>query len=123
VLPASERLGIGFVPFFPLASGLLTGKYRRGEDAPSGTRLAGRDEIATAEQFDLLEDLQRFADEHGVAMINVAIGALLAQDVVSSVIAGATKPEQVRANAGAGRWEPGEDGLAALRDVLSAHAV
>jgi aryl-alcohol dehydrogenase-like predicted oxidoreductase len=123
VLPASERLGIGFVPFFPLASGLLTGKYRRGEDAPSGTRLAGRDEIATAEQFDLLEDLQRFADEHGVPMINVAIGALLAQDVVSSVIAGATKPEQVRANAGAGRWEPGEDGLAALRDVLSAHAV
>ena len=122
VLPASERLGIGFVPFFPLASGLLTGKYRRGEGAPSGTRLADRDEIATAEQFDLLEDLQRFADERGVPMIDVAIGALLARDVVSSVIAGATKPEQVRANAGAGRWEPGDDGLAALRDVLSAHA-
>ena len=123
VLPACERLGIGFVPFFPLASGLLTGKYRRGEPAPDGTRLAGRDEIATAEQFDLLEALQRFADERGVPMIDVAIGTLLAQGVVSSVIAGATRPDQVRANAAAGRWTPSEEDLAALRDVLSAHAV
>jgi aryl-alcohol dehydrogenase-like predicted oxidoreductase len=123
VLPTCAELGIGFVPFFPLASGLLTGKYRRGQPAPSGTRLSGRDQIATPGQFDLLEALQAFADERGVPMIDVAIGALLAQDSVSSVIAGATKPEQVRANAAAGRWTPSEDDLAALRDVLSSHAV
>ena len=123
VLPACEELGIGFVPFFPLASGLLTGKYRRGEQAPSGTRLAERDQVATSEQFDLVEALQAFADERGVPMIDVAIGALLAHDAVSSVIAGATKPEQVRANASAGRWEPTEEDLAALGDVLSAHAI
>ena len=123
VLPASERLGIGFVPFFPLASGLLTGKYRRGEPGPSGARLSSRDEIASPEQFDLVEALQRWADERGVPLIDIAIGALLARDVVSSVIAGATKPEQVRANAAAGRWTPSGEDLAALRDVLSAHAV
>ena len=123
VLPACQELGIAFVPFYPLASGLLTGKYRRGEAAPSGTRLSGRDEIATPEQFDLLEAVQEYADERGAPMIDVAIGALLAQDAVSSVIAGATKAEQVRANAAAGRWTPTEDDLAALSDVLSAHAV
>jgi aryl-alcohol dehydrogenase-like predicted oxidoreductase len=123
VLPVCQELGIGFVPFFPLASGLLTGKYRRGESAPSGTRLAEREQVATPEQFDLVEALQRFADERGVPMIDVAIGALLVHDAVSSVIAGATKPEQVRANAAAGRWAPTEEDVAALRDVLSAHAV
>jgi aryl-alcohol dehydrogenase-like predicted oxidoreductase len=123
VLPVCQELGIGFVPFFPLASGLLTGKYRRGESAPSGTRLAERQQVATPEQFDLVEALQRFADERGVPMIDVAIGALLVHDAVSSVIAGATKPEQVRANAAAGRWAPTEEDVAALRDVLSAHAV
>jgi aryl-alcohol dehydrogenase-like predicted oxidoreductase len=123
VLPACAELGLGFVPFFPLASGLLTGKYRRGEEAPQGTRLAERDQVASTAQFDLVEAIQGFADERGVPMINVAIGALLAQEVVSSVIAGATKPEQVRANAAAGRWTPTEDDLAALGDVLSAHAI
>ena len=124
VLPACERLGIGFVPYFPLASGLLTGKYRRGEAGPENARLSSRDEIATPQQFDLVEALQRFADERGVPLINVAIGALLARgEVVSSVIAGATKPEQVRANAAAGRWSTSEEDLAALQDVLAAHAV
>jgi aryl-alcohol dehydrogenase-like predicted oxidoreductase len=123
VLPAAERLGIGFVPFFPLASGLLTGKYRRGEPGPSGARLSSRDEIASPEQFDLIEALERWADERGVPLIDIAIGALLSRDVVSSVIAGATKPDQVRANAAAGRWTPSDEDLAALRDVLSAHAV
>jgi aryl-alcohol dehydrogenase-like predicted oxidoreductase len=123
VLPACERLGIGFVPFFPLASGLLTGKYRRGEPGPSGARLSSKDEIATPDQFDLIEALQRWADERGVPMTDVAIGALLAREVVSSVIAGATKPDQVRANAAAGRWTPSDEDLAALGDVLSAHAV
>lgn len=106
VLPTCERLGVGFVPFFPLASGLLTGKYRRGEAAPSGTRLAARDEVGSSEQFDVVEAVERFASDRGVSMIEVAIGALLARPVVSTVIAGATKPEQVRTNAAAGRWQP-----------------
>jgi aryl-alcohol dehydrogenase-like predicted oxidoreductase len=119
VLPLCERLGLGFVPFFPLASGLLTGKYRRGEPAPEGTRLAARSEVATDAQFDLLESLSRFAEERGLSMVDVAIGALLAQPVVSSVIAGATKPDQVRTNAAAARWQPSEDDLAELSRILA----
>ena len=119
VLPVSEQLRIGFVPFFPLASGLLTGKYRRGERGPEGARLSNRDEIATDDQFQLIEALQTYADERGVSLTDVAIGALLTHQVVSSVIAGATKPEQVRANAAASRWDPSTEDLAALRRVLS----
>jgi aryl-alcohol dehydrogenase-like predicted oxidoreductase len=111
ILPACARLGIGQLPFFPLANGLLTGKYVRGEEATEG-RLAGR-EISDA-QFDRLEALQRFADERGVSLLEVAIGGLLAMPAVTSVIAGATKPEQVRANVAAGAWEPSGDDLAAL---------
>jgi aryl-alcohol dehydrogenase-like predicted oxidoreductase len=118
VLPTCERLGLGFVPFFPLASGLLTGKYRRDEPAPAGTRLADRAQIATNEQFDVVDALARFAAEHGVTMIDVAIGALLARRPVSTVIAGATKPEQVATNAAAGRWSPSEADLAELRRIL-----
>jgi aryl-alcohol dehydrogenase-like predicted oxidoreductase len=123
VLPACERLQVGFVPFFPLASGLLTGKYRAGQPAPAGTRLAGRDQVATDAQFALVTALQSYADARDVALLEVAIGALLAQPAVSSVIAGATKPEQVRANAAAARWTPGEDDLAALAAVLEANPV
>jgi aryl-alcohol dehydrogenase-like predicted oxidoreductase len=118
VLPLCERLGLGFVPFFPLASGLLTGKYRRGEPAPAGTRLAGRSEVATDAQFAVLESLAAFAEERDLTMVEVAIGALLAQPAVSSVIAGATKPEQVATNAAAGRWSPSEADLAELRRIL-----
>ncbi len=117
-LPACEQLGLGFVPYFPLASGLLTGKYRRGEDAPSGTRLAAREQVATPEQFDQLEALTAFAQERGVPLLSVAIGGLLARDVVSSVIAGATKPEQVRANAAAATWTPTTDDLSELGRIL-----
>jgi aryl-alcohol dehydrogenase-like predicted oxidoreductase len=118
VLPACERLGIGFVPFFPLASGLLTGKYRRGEAGPSGARLSDRDEIASDEQFDLLDALQGYADARDVSLVDVAIGALIARPVVSSVIAGATRPEQVRANAAAARWQPTDADLAELKELL-----
>jgi aryl-alcohol dehydrogenase-like predicted oxidoreductase len=120
VLPTCERLGLGFVPYFPLASGLLTGKYRRGEPGPAGARLSGRERAATDAQFELLEALGRFADERGVKMTEVAIGALLARPVVSSVIAGATSPEQVRANAAAGRWSPSPEDLRALEELLGA---
>ncbi len=118
LLPTCERLGIGVLPYFPLASGLLTGKYRRGEPRPEGTRLSGRDGVFTDETFDRLEAVERYAAERGVTMLEVAIGGLLAQPAVASVIAGATKPEQVRANVAAGEWEPTPadvEALAALR--------
>jgi aryl-alcohol dehydrogenase-like predicted oxidoreductase len=119
VLPTCERLGIGFVPFFPLGSGLLTGKYRRGEPAPQGTRLAAREQVGSDEQFDVVEAVGRFAADRGVSMIDVAIGALLARPAVSTVIAGATKPEQARTNAAAARWTPSESDLAELEEVLN----
>jgi aryl-alcohol dehydrogenase-like predicted oxidoreductase len=118
VLPTCERLGLAFVPYFPLASGLLTGKYQRGVEAPAGTRLSGRERAATDRQFDLVEALSSYAEERGVSLLEVAIGALLARPVVSSVIAGATKPGQVRANAAAGRWTPSDEDLAALELLL-----
>ena len=114
LLPTCERLGIGVLPYFPLASGLLTGKYRRGQPRPEGTRLATRDEVFTDETFDRLEALEAVAEQRGVSLLSVAIGGLLGQPAIASVIAGATKPEQVRANAAAGEWEPSPDDLAAL---------
>ena len=112
VLGTCERLGIGFLPYFPLASGLLTGKYRRGEAATEG-RLAGR--AIPAEQWDRVEALQRYADERGASLLEVAIGGLLAMPAVTSVIAGATRPEQVRANVAAGSWEPSAEDVEELR--------
>jgi aryl-alcohol dehydrogenase-like predicted oxidoreductase len=112
ILPTCERLGLGMLPYFPLASGLLTGKYRRDEPATEG-RLAGR-EIAE-ERWERLEALHRFADERGVSLLEVAIGGLAAMPAIASVIAGATKPEQVRANVKAGEWVPSEADLAAMR--------
>ena len=119
VLPTCERLGLGFVPFFPLASGLLTGKYRRGEAAPAGTRLADRARLATDEQFDVIEAVARFAADRGISMIDVAIGALLAKTPVSTVIAGATKPEQVLVNVAAARWAPSDSDLTELEELLN----
>jgi len=111
VLPTCERLGIGQLPYFPLASGLLTGKYTRGQEATEG-RLAGRE--IPEERWDRAEQVQRFADERGVPILHVAIGGLLAMPAITSVIAGATKPEQVRANVEAGAWEPSADDVSAL---------
>jgi len=117
LLPVCERLGLGVLPYFPLASGLLTGKYRRDQPQPEGTRLAGRDDVFTRETYDRLEGLDAFARERGLTMLDVAIGGLLAQPAVASVIAGATKPEQVRSNAAAGEWEPSLEDLAALNAI------
>jgi aryl-alcohol dehydrogenase-like predicted oxidoreductase len=122
-LPACQRLGMGFVPFFPLASGLLTGKYRPGEPGPEGARLSGRDQIATDAQFALIAALQQYADARGVSLLDVAIGALLANEIVSSVIAGATRPEQVRANATAARWRPDAQDVAELRELLATQPI
>ncbi len=113
LLPTCQRLGVGFIPYFPLASGLLTGKYAKGEPPPEGTRLHGR-EVA-ADDLEAVERLRAFGERHGVSLLEVAIGGLAAVPGVASVIAGATKPEQVRANAAAGAWEPTDDQLAELR--------
>jgi aryl-alcohol dehydrogenase-like predicted oxidoreductase len=117
LLPVCERLGLGFLPYFPLSSGLLTGKYRRDEERPQGTRLSGRDDVFTEETFDRLEALESYAAEQGVSMLHVAIGGLLAHPAVASVIAGATKPEQVRANVAAADWEPSPSELAAVESL------
>jgi aryl-alcohol dehydrogenase-like predicted oxidoreductase len=97
---------------------LLTGKYRRGEPAPEGTRLEERDDRLTDEAFDRVEALERYAEERGRSLLEVAIGGLAAQPAVGSVIAGATAPEQVRANAEAGEWVPSAGDLAALDEVV-----
>jgi aryl-alcohol dehydrogenase-like predicted oxidoreductase len=117
LLPVCERLGVGVLPYFPLASGLLTAKYRRGQPPPEGTRLSARAEVFTDETFDRLEALEAFAAERGLTLLQVAIGGLAAQPAVASVIAGATKPEQVRANAAAGDWVPTAEDLAALNEL------
>src|SRR3954447_6744951 len=115
VLPACEELGVAVLPYFPLASGLLSGKYRRGEDAPAGTLLAGRGSVASGAEWDAIEALERFATERGIELIDVAIGYLVAQPAVASVIAGATKPEQVRRHAAAAvAWQPAAHELAEL---------
>ncbi|MDG4793994.1 aldo/keto reductase [Micromonospora sp. WMMD1082] len=121
VLPACERFGLGMLPFFPLANGLLTGKYQRGEAPPAGSRLAGGGRYAqrlAAADWDTIEGIEAYAAERGVSMLHVAIGGLAAQPAVTSVIAGATTAEQVRANAEAGAWQPSEADLKALREVL-----
>ena len=115
LLPTCERLGIGVIPFFPLARGLLTGKVRRGEPPPRGSRLAMQGFDATDETWDRLEALEAYARSRGVTPLDVAIGGLAGQPAVASVIAGATSPEQVRANAAAGEWEPSEADLDELR--------
>jgi aryl-alcohol dehydrogenase-like predicted oxidoreductase len=108
VTPACERFGLGMLPFFPLASGMLTGKYRRGEAPPEGTRLAAMGPRAQAAMsdatFDKLDGLTGWAAERGKTLLDLAFAWLLGHQVVSSVIAGATKPEQVKANAKAGSW-------------------
>jgi len=115
VLPLCEELGIGFVPYFPLASGLLTGKYRRGKLAPAGTRLAGRE--IDSEMFERIEALERFAAERGHTLLELAIAALASRPAVASVIAGATTPEQVRANAAAAEWRLTPEELAAIPSI------
>jgi aryl-alcohol dehydrogenase-like predicted oxidoreductase len=120
LVPACEHAGVGLLPYFPLASGLLTGKYTRGGQAPDGSRLASRPERLAAADFDRIERLQRFADDRALSLLDVAIGGLAAQPAVASVIAGATSAEQVRANVAAGGWQPTPDDLVALDEVAPA---
>ncbi len=116
--PACAKYGLGLLPYFPLASGFLTGKYRRGEAAPEGTRLAAmgdRAKSALSEaNFDVLDKLEAFASERGHGMLDLAIGWLASHDFVPSVIAGATKPEQVEANVAAAEWKLTPEELASV---------
>jgi aryl-alcohol dehydrogenase-like predicted oxidoreductase len=114
VLPMCRDYGIGFVPYFPLASGLLTGKYRRGVPPPAGSRLEGRPEARSDERLADVEALEEFAQDRGHTVLELAIGALASQPGIASVIAGATTPEQVRANAAAASWTLSSGELAAL---------
>jgi aryl-alcohol dehydrogenase-like predicted oxidoreductase len=121
LVPALERYEIGLLPYFPLASGLLTGKYRRGEAPPEGSRIQvwKRESVLTDDTFDVLEKLEAFARERSITMLDVAIGGLAAQRAVSSVIAGATSPEQVAANVKAGEWLPTADDLAEIARITA----
>jgi aryl-alcohol dehydrogenase-like predicted oxidoreductase len=116
LIPACERLGVALIPYFPLASGLLTGKYHRGAPEPEGTRLSGRLAVSD-EQWARIEALEAFAAARDLTLLDVAIGGLAAQPTVCSVIAGAMSPEQVRANVAAGGWEPTAAELDELRSV------
>ncbi len=122
LVPALEHYGVGLLPFFPLAHGLLTGKYRRGESAPAGTRLArdGFDKVLAAAPWDTIERLEAVGKERGVDLLAVAIGGLAARPAVTSVIAGATSAEQVRANVAAGAWVPTAEDQAAIEAALTA---
>ncbi|MGH8890422.1 MAG: aldo/keto reductase [Acidothermaceae bacterium] len=121
IVPACEHVGVGLLPFFPLSKGLLTGKYRRGEPAPSGTRLARSDyaDVLESANWAAIEGLRTFADRRGISMLDVAIGGLAAQPGVASVIAGAMSPDQIRANVRAGGWEPTAADLVEIDEITA----
>ena len=121
VLPACLHAKMGFIPYFPLANGLLTGKYRKGQPLPQGTR--GADgfgpKVFTEENLNKVEALIQFATTHGHTMLELAISWLAAQPAVASVIAGAKTPEQAHANAGAASWKLSPDQLRTVDQLLS----
>ena len=120
-LAAAQNAGMAFLPFFPLANGLFTGKFTR-TDRPAGTRIADlRPHIAEGANWDAMEAYQAFCDGRGITMLEATIGWFLAKPVVGSVIAGATRPEQVAANAAAAlAWSPHADEIAAINALFPA---
>jgi aryl-alcohol dehydrogenase-like predicted oxidoreductase len=119
LVPALERYRIGLLPYFPLANGLLTGKYRRGQPPPVGSRLERRPAELTDTAFDVVERLERFAAARDASLLDVAIGGLAAKPTVASVIAGATSRTQVAANVAAGAWRPALNDLAELDEITA----
>ncbi len=119
LVPACESVGVGILPYFPLAYGLLTGKYRRGEAAPEGSRLAASAQASrlAAADWGRIEALEAYAAQREVSLLTLAIGGLAAQPGVASVISGATRPEQIAANVEAGLWRPSADDLAGLEEL------
>lgn len=118
VVPAARHFGLGVLPYFPLANGLLTGKVRRGQPPPEGSRLAAQPGYITGEKLDRVEKLATWAQEQGVTLLDVAIGGLAAQPGCASVIAGAMSAAQVKANAKAGAWEPTADQITEIDNLV-----
>jgi aryl-alcohol dehydrogenase-like predicted oxidoreductase len=120
VVPAAQHFGVGLLPYFPLANGLLTGKIRRGQDVPANTRLSEprRAGYVTDAKLDKVESLIAWGQEQGVSILDIAVGGLAAQPGCASVIAGATSAGQVKANAAAGEWEPTAEQLEAIDKMV-----
>ena len=119
LIPLCDRYGIGILPYYPLENGFLTGKYRRSAPPPAGTRLAADDRgVFTERNFDILESLESFCAERGHTILELAFAWLLAAPSVSSVIAGATRPEQIQANAASADWVLSDDDLATVNEIL-----
>jgi aryl-alcohol dehydrogenase-like predicted oxidoreductase len=125
VLAECERMGLAFLPFFPLASGLLSGKYHPGQPPPEGTRLAAMGDRAASQLSDerlaTVASLDELAKRHGHTVLDLAFGWLLSRPTVASVIAGATRPEQITANVAAGDWRPDDDVLREVDVIAPAH--
>ncbi|MCL8011341.1 aldo/keto reductase [Streptomyces sp. AS02] len=119
LIPACLRHGVGLLPYYPLANGLLSGKYRRGEEPPPGSRLSWRQGWLTDAALDKVEALTSYGAERGLTLLQVAVGALAALPAVGSVICGAMTPEQVTANAAAADWIPGPADLAVLDAIVA----
>jgi aryl-alcohol dehydrogenase-like predicted oxidoreductase len=119
VIPASQQFGLGFLPFFPLASGLLTGKYRRGAPPPEGTRLSSPmgARWLSDENFEIVEKLSEFAESRGHTMLELAISWLASKPFIPSVISGATSPEQVQANVAAASWRLTPEEMAEVDEI------
>jgi aryl-alcohol dehydrogenase-like predicted oxidoreductase len=118
VVPAAVHFGLGVLPYSPVANGLLTGKVRRGRELPEGSRIAARPHLVTDEKLDQVEALIAWGAERDVSILEIAIGGLAAQPGCASVIAGATSPEQVKANATAGEWVPSVEDLAEIDKIV-----
>jgi aryl-alcohol dehydrogenase-like predicted oxidoreductase len=118
VLAECEREGLAFLPFFPLASGMLTGKYRKGRPLPEGTRIGEGSNWLTEDNLDVVERLITFAQSRGHTILDLAFAWLLARPVVASVIAGATSPEQVRSNVSAAGWQLSAEEMAQVAEML-----
>lgn len=124
VLPACARLGLAFLPYFPLMSGLLSGKYRRDRPRPEGTRIVGNprwEALLTEQNLELVEALARYAESRGFEVLDLAFAWLLARPQVASVIAGATNPEQVRRNAATAEWTMSDEEKSAVDRILASH--
>ena len=122
VIPSANAFGLGVFPYFPLASGLLTGKYKRNEPAPNGTRLISgpmADKVLTDNNFDIVESLESFAQENGHSILELAFSWLASNTNVSSVIAGATRSEQVESNVQAVNWELTADEMAKIDTITN----
>lgn len=120
LVPAAEHYGVGVLPYYPLAEGMLTGKVRRGKPLPDGSRIADRSHLVTEERLDQVDQLARWARENGRSLLELAIGWLAAQPSVPSVIAGASTPDQLRANVDAANWQPTAPELTAIDEILAA---